>query len=341
MITQEKVDFRNGKDIFIYTLKNSSEAQVKITNFGGIITSILVPDNKGCLGEVTLGFDDISGYYGEHPYFGATIGRFANRLAKGVFTLNGKEYKLNCNENGKTHLHGGNIGFGKVIWEGQIRGETLKLKYVSADGEENYPGELTVTVCFTWSEQNELNIEYFATGTEDTIVNLTNHAYFNLNNKDKTILEHELEINANNYLPINNDLIPTGEILPVNGTPFDFTSVHTIGERIGENFEQLKICKGYDHCFAVDGQGYRFFARVFEKDSGRILEIYSDMPGVQLYSGNYVDVPFGRRAYKQSDAFCLETQNYPDAVNHDNFPSCILKRGENYRTSTKYCFSVR
>jgi len=340
MITQEKADIRNGKDIFIYTLKNSSGAQVKITGYGGIITSILVPDNKGCLGEVTLGFDDVSGYYGDNPYFGATIGRVAGRIANGTFTLNGKEYKLNCN-NGPNHLHGGNIGFSKVVWESEIQNETLKLKYISPDGEENYPGELTVVVSFTWSEQNELNIECSASCSEDTIINLTNHMYFNLSNNGETILDHELNINASNYLPVDGNLIPTGEIAPVKGTPLDFTSPHAIGERIGKDCPQLNICRGYDHCFAIDGQGYRFFARVFEKNSGRVLEVYSDVPGVQLYTGNYVDVPLGRRKYGQFAGFCLETQNYTDAINHDNFPSCILRRGETYKTSTKYCFSVK
>jgi len=328
----------------LYTLTNGKGMTVKITNYGGIVTSIVVPDSAGNPGDVVLGFDSLSGYLQQGvPYFGALVGRYGNRIAKGSFKLDGKEYKLATN-NGPNHLHGGIKGFDKVVWQaeevnnGQEPG--LKLTYQSKDGEEGYPGNLSVTVVYTLTQNSELKIDYTATTDKATPVNLTNHSYFNLAaGKAENALQHQITINADRYTVVDASLIPTGELRPVKGTPFDFTSTHSIGERIGQ------VEGGYDHNFVLSAaQGSSApVVRVSEPTSGRVMEVYTDQPGVQFYSGNFLDGSLtgkGGKKYVKHYGFCLETQHFPDSPNQPKFPSTILKPGETYHTVTTYKFSV-
>ncbi len=341
MINAKKVLTYNGQDIFVYRLENANGNVVAVTNYGATVMNIVVPDKSGVKADVNLGFDTVEKYFECSTFFGCSVGRVANRIAGGRFVLNGKAYTLACNENPYSHLHGGNIGFDKVVWEGKIDGDRLKLKYVSADGEEGYPGELTATAIFSWSDMNELSIAYEATSKADTIVNLTNHSYFNLSGAEENILDHELTLQSTSYTPVDGHLIPTGEILPIKGTPFDFTAPHTIGERIGSAHPQMLLGHGYDHNFVIDGQGMRLFAKVYDKKSGRVMEVFSDQPAVQLYTGNFLGDIKGKKDYHHRWGMCLETQNYPDAVNHENFPSSVLKAGEKYQVTTVFRFSVK
>jgi aldose 1-epimerase len=332
-----------GIPVDLYTLTNGKGMTVKITNYGGIVTSIVVPDSAGNPGDVVLGFDSLSGYLKEHPFFGALVGRYGNRIAKGRFKLDGKEYKLATN-NGPNHLHGGIKGFDKVVWQaeevnnGQEPG--LKLTYLSKDGEEGYPGNLSVTVVYTLTQNNELKIDYTATTDKATPVNLTNHSYFNLAaGKAENALQHQITINADRYTVVDATLIPTGELRPVKGTPFDFNTPHTIGERIAN------VEGGYDHNFVLSAaQGSSApVVRVSEPTSGRVMEVYTDQPGVQFYSGNFLDGSLtgkGGTKYVKHYGFCLETQHFPDSPNQPKFPSTILKPGETYHTVTTYKFSV-
>ena len=337
---------RAGEAVDLFTITNTNGLEASITNFGGIVVSLKVPDRAGKIADVVLGFDTLDGYLGDNPYFGAIVGRYGNRIAKGRFTLNGKEYKLATN-NGPNHLHGGIKGFNKVVWQAQSIGDSgLKLTYVSKDGEEGYPGTLTATVEYTLTDANELKISYLATTDKDTIVNLTNHSYFNLAGEGSSdVLGHGMVIHADRFTPVDATLIPTGDLRPVAGTPFDFRQSHTIGERINSSDEQMKFGGGYDHNFVVNGAAgtLRPAARVLEPKSGRVMEVLTTEPGVQFYSGNFLDGSNkgkGGKQYNRRYAFCLETQHFPDSPNHPKFPSTTLKPGQKYQTTTVYKFST-
>jgi aldose 1-epimerase len=339
------------KKVSIYTLTNGNGLEAIITNYGGILMSLRVPDRAGRLDDVVLGYDEVEDYMGSNPkYMGAIIGRFGNRIAGGRFRLNGIQYKLATNS-GENHLHGGVIGFDQVVWEARplkIRsGVALELKYLSRDGEEHYPGNLRVRVRYTLTDKNELRIDYLAETDKDTIINLTHHSYFNLAGQGRgDVLSHLLQISASRFTPVNSSLIPTGELRSVKGTPMDFTRPVTIGARINEPDEQLKLGNGYDHNWVIDGREgtLRLAAEVREPTSGRVMEVWTTEPGVQLYTGNYLDDSKpgkGGVTYKPRYGFCLETQHFPDSPNKPNFPTTVLRRGGSYRSTTVYKFSVR
>jgi aldose 1-epimerase len=338
----------DGRNVDIYTLTNDKGIEARIINYGGIVVSLKVPDNKGQMGDVVLGFDDLESYLTKNPYFGALIGRYGNRIAKGRFTLDGRAYKLATN-NGENHLHGGLKGFDKQLWKAKPfttkQGPALELSYVSKDGEEGYPGKLSVTVVYTLTNDNSLRIDYTATTDKDTVVNLTNHSYFNLAGSGD-ILSHQLIINADKFTPVDSGLIPTGELCNVKGTPFDFTAPHSIGERIEAQAEQIVFGKGYDHNFVLNNwdKTLRQQVRVYEPTTGRVMEVFTTEPGVQFYSGNFLDGTLtgkGGKIYQRRYGFCLETQHFPDSPNHPNFPTTTLKKGETYRTTTLYRFSAK
>ncbi len=332
-------------DTFILTNQNGVSAE--ITNYGGIVMALYVPDQAGQLDDIVLGFDTPDGYLNPHPYFGALIGRYGNRIAGGRFTLNGAEYTLAQN-NGLNSLHGGLKGYDKVIWDAKSLdtpdGPALELTYLSPDDEEGYPGNLLVKVIYTLTHQNELKLYYTATADADTVVNLTHHSYFNLagaGNGD--ILNHELTLNAAKFTPIDDTLIPTGELRPVAGTPFDFSQPTKIGLHINEADEQLKFGLGYDHNWVLNNSdgSLALAARVFEATSGRIMEVWTTEPGIQFYSGNFLDgsnIGKGGKVYQHRYGFCLETQHFPDSPNQPNFPSTVLKAGQTYRSTTLYKF---
>jgi aldose 1-epimerase len=338
----------DGTPVDLYVLTNAAGMKAKIITLGGIVTELLVPDRDGKLGDVVLGFDNLDGYLAGHPYFGAIVGRVANRIAKGKFKLDGKEYALAVN-NGPNALHGGLKGFDKVVWKAEpvehADGPGLKLSYRSPAGDEGYPGNLDVTVTYTLTNRNELKIDYTATTDQATPVNLSNHSYFNLAGPASgTILDHELMLGAAQYTPVDDTLIPTGEIKPVTGTALDFTKPTAIGARI----DQLSGDPGgYDHNFALHKRGARTLtlaARVTEPKTGRILEMFTSEPGVQFYTGNFLDGKTkgkGDTVYKKQQGFCLEAQHFPDSVNHPNFPSVILRPGKTYRQTTVYKFSAK
>jgi len=338
----------DGTLIDLYTLINANRVEVKITNYGGIVVSIKVPDRNGTMGDVVLGYDQLDGYLENNPYFGAIIGRYGNRIAKGRFSLNGIEYTLAQN-NGENHLHGGIKGFDKVVWKvkeiHKNDGVGLELRYSSKDGEEGYPGNLTVTVIYMLTKDDELKIEYKAITNKETIVNLTNHSYFNLRGSGD-ILEHELMIRADYFTPIDDGLIPTGELRPVEGTPMDFHQSNAIGARIDQQDEQLAFGLGYDHNWVLKSQdgSLALAARVLEPSTGRILEVYTSEPGIQFYSGNFLDgtiIGKGGEIYHKRYGFCLETQHYPDSPNKPQFPSVGLKPGQTYTQTTIYKFSTK
>ncbi len=325
-------------------------AKVQITNYGGIVVRLYAPDRKGHFDDVVLGYDKLDGYVKETPYFGAIVGRYGNRIAGGKFTLDGKEYTLPRNDHDINTLHGGKKGFDKKVWDAQPfegpDGAGLKLEYLSKDGEEGFPGNLKCTVRYTFTARNELKIEYRATTDKPTPVNLTNHSYWNLTAAKRDILAHELMINADKFTPVDKNLIPTGKLEDVTGTPFDFRKPTAIGARINDDNEQLKFGKGYDHNFVLNrtGQGMVLAATVYEPNSGRFMEVLTTEPGVQFYSGNFLDGSItgkGGIVYKNRWALCLETQHYPDSPNQPNFPSTVLKPGEEYHTTTIYRFSAK
>ncbi|UCH63514.1 MAG: galactose mutarotase [Fidelibacterota bacterium] len=336
--------------VYLYTLKNANGCEVRIADYGGIVVSLTVPDRTGKPSDVVLGFSTLDEYLKGHPYFGAIIGRYGNRIAKGRFALDGVAYTLAAN-NDENHLHGGLKGFDKAVWQAEIiegkEGQSLALSYLSKDGEEGYPGNLSVKVVYTLTEDNELKIDYEAKTDQPTVVNLTNHSYFNLAGEGTgDILGHEMLLNADHFLPVDAGLIPTGELRSVRGTPFNFTESTAIGARIDSDDEQLRLGGGYDHCFVLNqgGDQLTLAARVHEPTSGRIMEVYTDQPGVQLYTGNFLDgsnVGKGSAAYGHRSGFCLETQHFPDSPNRADFPSTVLRPGETYSSCTIYRFSVR
>lgn len=334
----------------LFTLTNSNGVEAGISNFGGTLVSLQLPDKNGNFEDVVLGFDSVQGYLQPNvPFFGSTIGRYGNRIAQGKFTLDGKEYTLAQN-NGINTLHGGLLGFDKVLWEAEkFQNEDevgVRLHYLSPDMEEGFPGNLDVVVTYTLNEENELKIDYKATTDKKTVVNLTNHSYFNFTGDlNKSILDHVVMINANKFVPVNDNLIPIGELKPVEGTPLDFTEPTAVGKRIDADNPQLLVAGGYDHTWAINGEAgkRRLAATVYEPNSGRFMEIETTEPGVQFYTGNFLNGSIKGKgvSYGKRTGLCLETQHFPDSPNQPNFPSVELKPGETYQTTTVYKFSVK
>ena len=340
----------DGQQASLYTLRNQSGMEVKITNYGGTVTSVKVKDRHNNFGDVVLGFNSIDGYVAKTntAYFGAIIGRYANRLARGTFTLDGHEYHVPTND-GPNSLHGGTRGFDKRIWQAKdvssAKGPTLELQYLSHDGEEGFPGNLSVTVRYSVTERNELLIDYLATTDKDTVLNLTNHSYFNLSGPGSgDILNHKVTLAADKFTPIDATLIPTGEIQSVAGTPFDFRKPTAVGARINDDNQQLKLAKGYDHNFVLTRSGHSLVmaAKVEDPNSGRVLEVFTTQPSIQFYSGNFLNgaVSGIGGTYNFRSALCLETQHYPDSPNHSNFPSVVLHPKESFHQTTIYRFST-
>jgi aldose 1-epimerase len=335
----------DGRGVEVFTLTNANGVEVRAITYGGIITSLRVPDRSGAIGDVVLGFDSLDGYLKGHPYFGAVVGRYGNRIGGGMFTLDGGTFKLVTN-NGPNHLHGGTVGFDKVVWSGEpaASGAGVVFTHTSPDGDEGYPGTLKARVSYTLTDRNELVVEYHATTDKPTHVNLTQHSYFNLAGSGD-VLGHELTIHADRYTPVDSTLIPTGELAPVAGTPFDFRKPAAVGVRINESHEQLKHGGGYDHNFVLNGKAgvLRPAARLTEAKSGRMLEVATTEPGVQFYSGNFLDGTLkgkGGQVYHKRAGLCLETQHYPDSPNKPKFPSTVLRPGQEYRSRTVFTFGI-
>jgi len=339
----------DGKTVDLYTLTNSHGMEVRAMTYGGIIVSLRVPDKSGKVADVVLGFDKFDGYLDNKPYMGAIVGRYGNRIANAEFTLDGVKYTLAKN-NGPNSLHGGVKGFDKVVWDGESSqnadGASVAFTYLSKDGEEGFPGNLRVKVTYTLTEKNELIVDYHATTDKATPVNLTQHSYFNLSGEGNgDILKHEVRLNADKFTAVDDNLIPTGELRLVKGTPLDFDKSTAIGARINDNYQQLVIAKGYDHNFVISrkGDGLELAARVKDPASGRVLEVLTTQPGVQFYTGNFLDgTVTGKQGhvYKQRYGFCLETQHYPDSPNHPEFPTSILRPGQTYESRTVFKFSA-
>jgi aldose 1-epimerase len=338
-----------GQTPQVFTLKNKAGMEARITNYGGILMSLKVPGRSGKLDDVVLGFDKPEDYIAkkEHPYFGALVGRYGNRIGKAQFVIEGKTYKLAAN-NGPNSLHGGIVGFDKKFWNARQSGNTLTLELVSKDMEEGFPGELRVKVVYTLEDHNALRIDYTATTNKPTVLNLTNHSYFNLGgDATKHVMGHTLKLNATKFTPVDKDLIPTGELKAVAGTPFDFTQATPIGSRIEQKDEQLKMGGGYDHNFVFD-KGItaqpQLVAEVFDPPSGRLMDVLTTEPGVQFYTSNFLDgkiVGKGGVKYEKRHAFCLETQHFPDSPNQAKFPSTLLRPGNTYKSTTVFQFRVR
>jgi aldose 1-epimerase len=341
---------KDGTPVDIYTFSNAKGMEVRAMTYGGIITNLRVPDKAGQFDDVVLGFDNLDGYMDKSPYFGAIVGRYANRIAKGKFTLDGQQYTLAIN-NGPNSLHGGLKGFDEVVWhaEPSDRADSVGVvfTYLSKDGEEGFPGNLNTKVTYTLTDNNELIFDYEATTDKDTPINLTQHTYFNLaGDGHRDILNHVLRLDGNRFTPIDKDLIPTGEIRSVHGTPLDFTQPMAIGARINDKYDQLLDAGGYDHNFVIDRKGNdpALTARVEEPTSGRVMEVYTTEPGVQFYSGNFLDATITGKhghVYNKRTGFTLETQHYPDSPNHPEFPTTILKPGQTFRSRTSYKFMTR
>jgi len=340
----------DGAEVKKFTLKNEGGTEVDVITYGGIITRWTAPDRNGFYDDVVLGFDNLNQYLEGSPYFGALIGRYGNRIAKGKFSLDGETYTLATND-GDNHLHGGKKGFDKVVWEATPKndeeGAVLVLTYTSEDGEEGYPGKLDVKVTYTLTNDNALDIQYEAVTDKPTVVNLTQHSYFNLSGLlSKPVLDHEIYLNADTYLPVDGGLIPTGEYRPVAGTPFDFKEPKLIGKEIEVDNEQLKLGKGYDHCWVLNKgeEDLRMVASAYHKKTGRFMEVYTNEPGIQFYSGNFLDGTLpakGGGTYVKRSGFCLETQHYPDSPNQSDFPSVRLNPGEKYTSRTMYKLSTK
>jgi aldose 1-epimerase len=339
---------KEGTPVDLFTLRNSKGVEATICNYGGLVTSLKVPDRNGQMADVVLGYDNLEGYLKETPYFGALIGRYGNRIAKGKFTLDKKQYTLATN-NGPNALHGGIKGFDKVVWEATwyqaAMGPALELHYLSKDGEEGYPGNLSVTAIYTLTEDNALRLDYTATTDKATVLNLTQHSYFNLAGKGD-VLSHEVRMPATRFTPVDETLIPTGELRPVKGTPFDFTARTAIGARINQPDQQLKFGNGYDHNWVFNKRigDLSLLAEVYEPNTGRVLEVFSTEPGLQFYTGNFLNGTItgkGGQVYNFRNGFCMEPQHYPDTPNKPKFPSVVLKPGKVYKNTIIYRFSVR
>ncbi len=348
-VEQKPFGTRDGRPVNLYKLTNSHGVEVDAMSYGGIILSIRVPDRKGAIADVVLGHDTMEGYIPNPPFLGAVVGRYANRIANGMFTLDGKTYHLAKND-GPNTLHGGTTRtFDKVVWDGEpLKGKTgVAFSYLSKDGEEGFPGNLKMKVTYTLTEENELVIDYEATTDKATPLNVSQHSYFNLAGEGTgDILNTEMMINADRFTPVDKNLIPTGELRPVKGTPFDFTTSTRIGTRIDDNYDQLELGHGYDHNFVINrkGDGLTLAARAYEPTSGRVLEVSTTQPAVQFYTGNFLDGSVTGKeghVYKRRYGFCLETQHYPDSPNHPDFPTTILKPGETFHQKTVFKFSTK
>jgi aldose 1-epimerase len=345
---QEFGKLADGRQASLYILSNKNGMEAAITNYGATLVSLKVPDRQGKLADVVLGYDNLEGYVSDKSYLGVTVGRYANRIGHARFTLDGKTYQLAKNDSDNT-LHGGAVGFNKQLWDAkEVPGEqAVRFHYLSKDGEENFPGNLSVQVTYALTDANELKIDYAATTDKDTVLNLTNHAYYNLKGQGQgDILQHQLTLHADRFTPVDAGLIPTGELRAVQGTPFDFTAAHTIGERINHNDEQLKLGRGYDHNFVLNGKmgTLRPAAQVYEPTTGRMMDILTTEPGIQLYSGNFLDGTIHGKAgkvYNHRYAFCLETQHFPDSPNQPQFPTTELKPGQRFHSTTVMKFSAK
>ncbi len=341
----------DGSEVFVYTLKNKNGAKVDISNYGAVIVKIIVPDKDGVYKDVVLGYDSVQDYEKCKSYFGAAVGRYGNRIKKGFFKLDGKEYQLTIND-GENHLHGGKHGINKKLWtvteyDTTKNGEKITLKHFSADGEEGYPGNVEINITYILTNDNELVIDYSATTDKNTILNPTNHSYFNLTGDlTKTILDHELMIDANQFTPVDDKLIPLGDFMDVANTPFDFRTPKKIGKDIEMNNEQLKFGKGYDHNWVLNKHQEKIFkcASLYDPSSGRLMEIFTDQPGLQFYSGNFLDGSITGKSgikYQYRTGLCLETQHFPDSPNNPQFPTVRLNAGEIYTHTAIYKFSVK
>jgi aldose 1-epimerase len=340
----------DGTPVDLITLRNGKGIEITVLTYGGIIQTLKTPDRTGAIDDIVMGHDAVAGYEANSPYFGSLIGRVGNRIANGKFSLDGQTYTLAVN-NGVNHLHGGIKGWDKVVWKADPfndrTGTGVRLEYTSQDGEEGYPGKVTAHVVYTLTAENTLVVDYHATTDKPTVINLTQHSYFNLGGAKTTdILGHELEIVADKYTPVDSGLIPTGELAPVEGTPFDFRTATTIGARIDTKNQQLEYGKGYDHNYVLtrQGDGLQRAARVYEPITGRTLEVATTEPGLQLYTGNFLDGTItgkGGRRYPHRSGFCLETQHFPDSPNKPSFPSITLRPGQDYRSQTVFTFGTR
>ena len=350
-VEQKPFGSKDGRPVTLYTLTNSHGMEVRTMNYGGIILSIKVPDRKGAIADVVLGHDTLEGYTPNPPYLGAIVGRYANRIANGSFTLDGKTYTLPKND-GPNTLHGGTTRtFDKVVWDAEpLKGKTgVSYTYLAKDGEEGFPGNLKATVTYTLTDTNELILDYTATTDKASPINMSQHSYFNLAGQGTSdILDHEVMLNADRFTPVDKNLIPTGELRPVKGTPMDFTAQTKVGARIDDSYEQIVLGHGYDHNWAINrkagDKGLVLAARVYEPTSGRVLEVSTTQPGVQFYTGNFLDGSVTgkeNRVYKRRFGLCLETQHFPDSPNHPDFPSTIIKPGETFHQKTMFKFSTK
>ena len=347
MVTTQSFGSFDGKDVSLFTLTNKKGDVLKLSNYGAVIVEIIVPDRNGRKENVTLGYDNLDGYVNGDPYFGKVVGQYANRIAKGRFSLEGAEYTLAIN-NAPNALHGGPTGWHSRMWDAEVLKNTdfpaVRFTYNKPDMEEGFPGNVVAEVIYTWTDNDEIILDYKVTTDKKTVVNITNHAYFNLHGAGVgDILDHEAVIRASSFTPVDSTLIPTGEIRPVEGTPFDYRAPHLIGERIGMDYDQLKLGGGYDHNFVLDN-AEEVDAMVYDPSTGRVLEVLTDQPGVQLYTGNFLDgtqTGHGGKVYNYRSGFCLETQHFPDSPNQAAFPSVILMPDEPFLSSTTFRFSVR
>lgn len=334
----------DGAAVDLYTLSNGKGMEARIMTYGATVVSLTAPDKAGKYADVVFGMDNLEGYLKGVPYFGAAIGRYGNRIGHAQFTLEGKTHHTPKNDGDNT-LHGGVKGFDKHVWTAREAGDSVEFTYVSKDGEEGFPGTLTSKVVYTVTANNELRIEYTATTDKPTVLNLTNHSYFNLAGQGEgDILQHQVTIHADRFTPVDQGLIPTGELKAVKGTPFDFTTAHAIGARIGQNDPQLQFGKGYDHNWVLNGSGMKTAAEVYEPKTGRVMQVLTDQPALQFYTGNFLDGTIhgkGGKVYGHRGAFCMETQHYPDSPNKPSFPTTELKPGQTYHTVTVYRFSAR